>query len=251
MSARVALVVVSHSASLAEGVVELAAAMAPDVAILAAGGLPDGGLGTSFDLVENAVNEALKQSCGAGVAILTDIGSATLTVDAVTEFADDPAHIRYAPGPLVEGAVIAAVLAQQGADLDAVVGGVLGAAGQWKSAVDESGEPRAEEGDLRFVPADGAPEDASDSPEESARYTATIVDADGLHARPAARLAALAAEYDAEVLVNGASAQSMMEIMALGVRVGDTVVVTATGPGADRAAQEVASAIAAGFDAVN
>ena len=46
---RVGLVIVSHSAKLAEGVVELAGQMAPDVSIVAAGGMPDGGLGTDFD----------------------------------------------------------------------------------------------------------------------------------------------------------------------------------------------------------
>ena len=111
---KVALVLVSHSHALGAGLVELAKAMAADVHIQAAAGTDDGRLGTSFDLVETAVQEALGVSEGAGVVLLTDLGSATLTVDTVLEFADDPDALRFVPGPLVEGAVAAAVTAQQG-----------------------------------------------------------------------------------------------------------------------------------------
>ena len=57
----VSLVVVSHSAKLAEGVVELAGQMAQGkVAIAAAGGTSEGELGTSVDLI----TEALRQVAG-------------------------------------------------------------------------------------------------------------------------------------------------------------------------------------------
>ena len=52
---RVALLIVSHSAKLADGVVELAGQMAPDVTILAAGGMDDGGLGTSLGKIGAAI----------------------------------------------------------------------------------------------------------------------------------------------------------------------------------------------------
>lgn len=246
-SKHVALVLVSHSASLASGVAELAAAMAPDVTIETAGGLPDGKLGTSFEATEEAVNAALSASGGNGVAVITDLGSATLTVDTVLEFADDPEHLRFAPGPLVEGAVAAAVAAQQGGDLGAVVDAVQEAAAQWQDAIGESS--RGSGRDATETGGGGSLLGGADNQEHV--FEATVVDSDGLHARPASRLATLASEYDAEVFVNGASAQSMMEIMALGVRQGDNVEVTATGPDADSAAQQVAQAISAGFDPNN
>lgn len=117
----VALVIVSHSVQLAEGVVELAAQMAKDVALRAAGGTDDGRIGTSFDKVNDAVTEL--RAAGHDVAILTDLGSATMTVESVLDFLDEDelAHVRFADGPLVEGAVAAAVTAQVGGDLDAVV----------------------------------------------------------------------------------------------------------------------------------
>lgn len=118
----VALVVVSHSAQLAAGVVELAAQMAADVALRAAGGTDDGRIGTSFERVNGVVQEL--RGMGHDVAILTDLGSATMTVESVLECldTDELSHVRFADGPLVEGAVAAAVTAQVGGDLDAVVG---------------------------------------------------------------------------------------------------------------------------------
>ncbi|MFT4109183.1 dihydroxyacetone kinase phosphoryl donor subunit DhaM [Propionicimonas sp.] len=117
----VALVIVSHSVKLAEGVVELASQMAKDVTIRPAGGTEDGRIGTSFDKVSEAVTEL--REAGHDVAILTDLGSATMTVESVLDFLDDDeaAHVKFADGPLVEGAVAAAVTAQVGGDLDAVV----------------------------------------------------------------------------------------------------------------------------------
>ncbi|MGC3995423.1 MAG: dihydroxyacetone kinase phosphoryl donor subunit DhaM [Propionicimonas sp.] len=117
----VALVIVSHSVKLAEGVVELASQMAKDVAIRAAGGTEDGRIGTSFDKVNDAMTEL--RAAGHDVAILTDLGSATMTVESVLDFLDEDEaeHVKFADGPLVEGAVAAAVTAQVGGDLDAVV----------------------------------------------------------------------------------------------------------------------------------
>lgn len=113
----IALVIVSHSAKLAEGVVELAQQMAKDVEFRAAGGTDDGGIGTSFDAIYSAVEELTE--AGHQVALLTDLGSADMTVDAVLELVDGDA-VRFCRGPLVEGAVAAAVTAQVGGDLDAV-----------------------------------------------------------------------------------------------------------------------------------
>ncbi len=117
----VALVIVSHSAQLADGVVELAAQMARNVELRAAGGTDDGRIGTSFDKVNDAVTEL--RAAGHDVAILTDLGSATMTVESVLDFLDEDEleHVKFSDGPLVEGAVAAAVTAQVGGDLDAVV----------------------------------------------------------------------------------------------------------------------------------
>jgi PTS hybrid protein len=133
----VGLVLVSHSARLAEGAAELVRQLGGDeVPVEAAGGLPDGGLGTSSELIERAVRSADR---GAGVVVLADLGSAVLTVkllledeaedeaegaDAGEGAATVPAPLSataiLADAPLVEGAVSAAVAAASGADAQAV-----------------------------------------------------------------------------------------------------------------------------------
>nr|WP_211328992.1 dihydroxyacetone kinase phosphoryl donor subunit DhaM [Thermomonospora umbrina] len=121
----VGLVVVSHSRGLAEGVAELAREMGVHkVRVEAAGGDADGGLGTSVDLIAEAVRAA---DDGAGVVLLADLGGAVLT--AQTFVADAETEVELADAPLVEGAVAAASTAATGADLAAVVAAAHGAYG--------------------------------------------------------------------------------------------------------------------------
>ena len=97
----VGLLIVSHSARLAEGVVEVAQQMAASVTLVAAGGTDDGGVGTSVG---------------------KDLGSAVLTAESVLEFLDEAQRprVRLADAALVEGAVAAAVASAAGAGLEAV-----------------------------------------------------------------------------------------------------------------------------------
>lgn len=117
----VGIVLVSHSAEVASSVVELARGLAGGAAgvpVAAAGGREDGGLGTSAELVSAA---AASVDRGAGVAVLTDLGSAVLTVKALLAEGDElPRNTRLLDAPFVEGAVAAVVTAAAGADLDAV-----------------------------------------------------------------------------------------------------------------------------------
>ncbi|WP_236244701.1 PTS-dependent dihydroxyacetone kinase phosphotransferase subunit DhaM [Streptomyces sp. CC210A] len=119
--ARVGVVLVSHSAEVAESVAALARGLAGggDAApVAAAGGLPGGGLGTSAELVARAARDVDR---GAGVAVLADLGSAVLTVKALLAEEDElPAGTRLVDAPFVEGAVAAVVTATAGGDLDAV-----------------------------------------------------------------------------------------------------------------------------------
>jgi PTS hybrid protein len=119
LDARVGIVLVSHSAALAEGTAELAAQISGGtVAIIPAGGTDDGGLGTSSAKVARAVKLA---DSGAGVLILPDLGSAVLTVRVLLSEPDDlPAPIELADAPFVEGVVAATVAAAGGADIMAV-----------------------------------------------------------------------------------------------------------------------------------
>jgi dihydroxyacetone kinase phosphotransfer subunit len=116
----VGIVVVSHSRRLAEGIVELARQMAgDDVALEAVGGAPDGSLGTEADGISAAIGRAQR---GAGVVILADLGSAVLASQTALELlGDDGGRIAISGGPIVEGAVVGAVQASIGQDLDEVL----------------------------------------------------------------------------------------------------------------------------------
>lgn len=121
MEPLVGIVVVSHSAQIAAGTVELARQMAgDDLRIEAAGGLPDGTLGTDAAQILAAIQAA---ESGAGVVVLADLGSAVLATQTALELLGDPAasRVRLSRGPLVEGAVVAAVQASVGDDLASVL----------------------------------------------------------------------------------------------------------------------------------
>jgi PTS hybrid protein len=232
----VGLVFVSHSALIAEGLVQLARQMAPDVALVAAGGTDDGGIGTSFDRVTAAVAEA---DSGAGVAILCDLGSAILTAETALDFLEDGvrASVRIVDAPLVEGGVAAAVAAQTGAD----VSGVDAAA---RSAVDVfvAGRPDSEAaGETGSAPA------ADASTARGYSRSVTIINRDGLHARPAADFVKLASSFAPRVTVNGRDAKSLLAIMALGLVRGKIAEISTDDPDGRAAVDALADLVESGF----
>ncbi|MFE3786777.1 PTS sugar transporter subunit IIA domain-containing protein [Streptomyces goshikiensis] len=119
-AAVVGVVLVSHSAAVAESVTALAAGLAAGGAvapIAAAGGTADGGLGTNADRIVAAAREVDR---GAGLVLLVDLGSSVLTVKALLVEGDLPEGARLVDAPFLEGAVAAVVAASTGAPLDAV-----------------------------------------------------------------------------------------------------------------------------------
>ena len=117
----VGIVLVSHSAEVAASVAALVKGLAggaKGVPVASAGGNEAGGLGTSAELISAA---AASVDRGAGVALITDLGSAVLTVKALlAEGGELPDGARLVDAPFLEGAVAAVVTAATGADLDAV-----------------------------------------------------------------------------------------------------------------------------------
>lgn len=116
----VGLVIVSHSARLAEGVAELAGQMAQGkVAIATAGGTAEGALGTSVE----KIIEALQRVDGPdGILVLLDLGSAVMAAEMAVEafMKGEQQRVIISPAPLVEGAVVAAVEASIGNSLQEV-----------------------------------------------------------------------------------------------------------------------------------
>jgi multiphosphoryl transfer protein len=224
----VGLVIVSHSATLAEGVAELARGMGAEVPIELAGGIegPEPALGTDAAKVVEAIERAEE---GDGVLVLMDLGSAVLSAELALDLLPPERRKRVVlcEAPLVEGAVAAAVTAKLGASLEDV-------------ATEARGFLAAKVMQL------GAGEESALAVATSADWARTVTlevrNPLGLHARPAARFVQTAAGFDAEVVVTNvttgrgpASGRSLNALATLGVRRGHELLVSASGRQADEA----------------
>lgn len=117
MAPTVGIVLISHSAELANGLAALVGELGSrPVTVVPAGGTDQGGIGTSYAKVRAAITRA---DSGAGALVLADLGSAVLTGRLVAE--DEPElKVLLADAPFVEGAVAARAAAGAGAALAAV-----------------------------------------------------------------------------------------------------------------------------------
>ena len=219
----VGIVVVSHSDELAQGVVALAREMgSPELAIEPAGGTsePDV-LGTDAERVREAIERTMSED---GVLVLMDLGSALMSAEFALELLEDPpGRVLLSEAPLVEGAVAAAASASGGASLEEVAAEARGALAMKSSQLGVSGSGPAE-----------APQ-SSPAPAPDAEASIPVRNAIGLHARPAARFVETVRGFDADVRVGKADggesvgATSLTNVVALGARFGDTLVVSASG----------------------
>jgi PTS hybrid protein len=119
----IALVLVGHSAELLRGLRAMVAQAATDVPVITAGGTAAGNLGTNSPGIESALKAGLAASGGDGLVVLFDLGSAAMALEMALEALPGPerARVRVSRGPLVEGAVRAAVEAAGGATLERVL----------------------------------------------------------------------------------------------------------------------------------
>ena len=108
------IIVVSHSKNIAQGVVDLISEVAKDVSITYVGGTEDGEIGTSFDQVQQIVEQNDKKT----LLAFFDLGSAKMNLELVADFSEKNIIINSVP--VVEGAYTAAALLQAGADLDSI-----------------------------------------------------------------------------------------------------------------------------------
>lgn len=225
----VGLVIVSHSARLAEGVRELAQQMTQGrVPLAIAGGIDDleNPIGTDAMKVMEAIDAVYSDD---GVVVLMDLGSALLSAETALDFLPDEqrARVFLSKAPLVEGAMAAAVQAMVGAPVEQVLAEAESALVVKREQL--GGEPEA-------VP---APAESPVDSDNAQRVTLLVRNRLGLHARPAARFVTTAGRYEADVRVlkggKAANAKSINQVAILGVRQGDEIVVTATGPDAGAA----------------
>jgi phosphoenolpyruvate-protein phosphotransferase/dihydroxyacetone kinase phosphotransfer subunit len=236
----VGIVVVSHSEALAEGVVRLAREMGgEELALEAAGGMDEpGALGTDAERVRAAIERAMSAD---GVLVLMDLGSALMSTEfAIEMLGESPGRVVMSEAPLVEGAVAAAVAARGGASLDEVAEEARGALAMKASQLGAE------------APGGAAPPAAA-APPPDAEAALPVRNAIGLHARPAARFVEVVRGFDAEVRVAKAGggepvrATSLTNVVALGARMGDTLLVTASGPQAADALEALRALADEGF----
>ncbi|MEB3199841.1 MAG: dihydroxyacetone kinase phosphoryl donor subunit DhaM [Synechococcaceae cyanobacterium] len=256
---RVGLVLVSHSPALAGAALELARAMVPvDPPVVAiAAGTAGGELGTDPLRVAAALEEA---DSGSGVVVLSDLGSAVLSAEMALEFADPELRVALVAAPFVEGLVAALVSAAAGSPLQAVAQAARNALAA-KVAHLETPDAALETG---VEPSPAAPEapgalgasaitpGAAEPAAPVASITLPVVNVGGMHARPAAAIAALLAPLRAVVQLRNArgeqaDAASPIALGLLGAAAGDQLTATAEGEEAERALQLLQQAFAAGF----
>lgn len=235
----VGIVVVSHSRLLAEAAVEVAMQMVhgapPPIAIAA--GTSDGGLGTDATAVLDALTQVDQ---GDGVVVFVDVGSSIMSAEMGVELYDRAeADIRVLPAPFVEGLLAGVIRAASGATVAEV-------AAEANSAL----TPKL----AAIGPINAATTKVSGSPAQTpvASAEARIVNDAGLHARPAALFVATARKFDADITVscgqNGpVSGSSSVGLATLGARLGDTLVLSATGTQATEAVEELRALVGSGF----
>jgi multiphosphoryl transfer protein len=243
----VGIVIVSHSARIADGVVELARQMAgPGGAIVAAGGLdaPDDPTGTDPTRILAALEVA---GDGDGVVVLMDLGSAVQSAEQARAMLDPATAERVVlcEAPLVEGAVAAAVAASIGGSLRDVVAEARNALASKAAQLDVGSS------------GGGAVATTADAAGWS-EATIVVTNPMGLHARPAARFVQTAAVFDAEILADNLStgagparARSLTDIATLGASQGHQVRVRARGTQAQQALAALTELATRGFDEVH
>lgn len=253
----IGVVVVSHSAALAEAAVELAMQMVHDdrpPVRLAAGA--DGGFGTDAAAIADAIDEVADDGAE-GIVIITDLGSAVLSAELALDLRGSSVPVRISDGPFVEGLTAGIVRAATGGSLDEVVAetdAALTAKQPRPAAEAPHPEPPAP------VPADATAAAAmpasspDDAPDADATADATLRNPMGLHSRPAALVVKAVAPFDAHVTVSNAttgsapaSAASMIALLALGAAEGHRLQISAVGREADEAVEAVRALVVDGF----
>lgn len=109
------ILVVSHVQEVAEGIVKLVQEVAQDVSITYAGGTDDGGIGSSFD----KINQAVEDNEANELFAFYDLGSAKMTLEMVMDLSEKKIYLMDTA--FVESTYTAAVLTQGDTSYDAII----------------------------------------------------------------------------------------------------------------------------------
>ena len=278
----VGIVVVSHSRALADAAVALAGEMLTGqrVPIEVAAGLDEHTFGTDAGQIVTAITDADAGAGGpdgGGVVVLMDLGSAVLSAELALELLDDDLRERVllCPAPLVEGLVVASVSAAGGASraevaaeassgLDAKAAqlgepaaapdpGATGSGGVGPGATGSGETGAAGSGAVETGTAGAGPEASGTGGGLVGSFTVT--NPHGLHARPAATLAARARSFDARIELRNHTtgtgwvpATSLSKLGTLGALAGHRLDIRTDGSQAQDALDQLLALAGRAFD---
>jgi len=225
------LVIVSHSAQLGAGVGELARQMltADSCKLAIAAGIddPDNPIGTDPIKVMEAIESVAE---GAQVLVMMDMGSALLSAETALELLDPEiaSRVYLCAAPLVEGTLAATVSACSGAGIEKVMADAMHAL-----------EGKRVQLGLPPENTPPSPPAAVSAGHDAQSLSVTIRNPNGLHVRPAARLVAALAGFNAKLVLEKEgkciTPDSITQIALLQVRCHDKLRLLASGPDAEAA----------------
>lgn len=230
----VSLVIVSHSARLAEGIYELVNQMSQGKTKIAlAAGIDDieNPIGTDAVAVMNAVESVYDSS---GVLIMVDMGSAILSAEMAVDLLEPEVakNIRICAAPILEGAISASVAASAGLDIGTVEKEAHSSLGPKYKALNQE----------KYLSTIDDTEESSLGEDDCVEFQWTVCNPHGIHARPSAAIVNLMSKFVADVEIihcdERASAKSLNGVSVLGIRKGDTITIRATGSDAKEAVEE-------------
>jgi phosphotransferase system enzyme I (PtsI) len=238
----VGIVVVSHSPALAKAAVSLALAMTvgQSLRIEIAAGAGDDVIGTDVLRIAEAIK---KVSNSKGVLVIMDLGSAIMSSEMALEFIDDKTlDVRLSRGPFVEGLLAAVVRAVGGGSLDEVEDEAANAL-MAKALQLGTVPPISPNEPITHIHTLNEPETTGQT---------VLVNAIGLHARPAAMIVTAIADFDAHVQIASefskvVPANSPTALVGLAAKCGQTLHIQATGPDAKKAVDLIIDLINDGF----
>lgn len=240
----IGIVIVSQSQKLALGVQELAHQMAKgSVRLAVAAGIedPEHPFGSNPIHIYQAIQSVWDDS---GVVLLIDFGNSLKNAEMALEFlsAEKRSKVSVCEAPLVEGTIAAVVAASTGADIEKVLLEARGAM-----------EAKAQLFALK-IPLIPHNTPLPNHREETQFREFTIQNTMGLHARPAAQLVTTASRFQSEITLKNLSqnsetvnAKSINQLITLGVRKSDIILISAVGVDALEALNALQALITSNF----
>ncbi|NEQ73704.1 MAG: phosphoenolpyruvate--protein phosphotransferase [Okeania sp. SIO2C9] len=245
---KVGIVLVSHSAKLAEAVAELAEQMTQElVPIAIAAGIddPENPFGTDVIKVQEAIESVYSD---AGVLVLMDLGSAVMSTEMALEFLSSTQinNVKISTAPLVEGAISAIIQSSLGANIQQVMTEANAALTVKKSQIN-----------IDEIPSDKTTIANNKKIEQETKckeVKITVKNQLGIHARPAAKLVSIANQFQSEIQLQNLTknshkinSKSINQVITLAVKQGHEIAIIATGNDADLAVTKIKELIANNF----